>query len=218
VTTALQIFDNDTGQVLRSLGDTDVTNAALASVLAGQMHFGEAYGAWLKLADNDKSAKFKKLGEDLIEKFAAARKFQLAAHVATGVRTSEAEKPVIGQISNGGFEIGVKIKNANLFEWLIAEGAQPQIALSETETHGGKLSLWMIFDTFETALTAAPITSTPATVPAPDWTPLRVKFTVPSDSDGIIIRLVREGCSGPSCPINGSLAFDDISLRRLENR
>ncbi len=258
VTTALQIFDNDTGQVMQSLGDTDVTNAALATVLAGQMHFEEAYTAWSKLADNDKSAKFKKFGENLIDKFSAARKFQLAAQVATSVRSGESETPVIGQISNGGFEAGVKIKNANLFEWQIAEGAQPQIALNETETHGGKLSLWMIFDTFETAafrtvsqtvavvpgaeyefevfyrsdlkttasikweivnaLTTAPIVSTPAAVPSPDWTLLRVKFTVPSDSDGITVRLVREGCSGPSCPINGSMAFDDLSLQRVENR
>ena len=49
VTTALQIFENDTGQVMRSLGDTNVTNAALATALVGQMHFEEAYAAWSKL-------------------------------------------------------------------------------------------------------------------------------------------------------------------------
>ena len=149
VTTALQIFDNDIGQVQRNLGDTDVTNAALASALASQMHFDEAYAAWSKLPDSNKSSKFKKLGENLIEKFAAARKFQLAANVASNISAGESEKPVIGQVSNGGFEAGVKIKDANLFEWQIAEGAQPQIAQSGTDTHGGKLNLWMIFDTFE---------------------------------------------------------------------
>ena len=143
--------------------------------------------------------------------------------------------------------------NAAIFEWQIADGTQPQIALSETETHGGKYSLWMIFNTFETAafrpvsqtvavvpgseyefeafyrsdlktaaaikweivnaLTNAPIAATPPATVSPDWMPLRVKFTIPADSDGITIRLTREGCNGPSCPVSGSLAFDDISLR-----
>lgn len=255
VATALQIFDNDIGQVQRSLGDTEVTNAALATALAGQMHFDEAFAAWSKLPDADKPVKFKTLGEKLIEKFATARKFQFAAAVASAIRTGDAEKPVIGRVTNGGFEYGVKLRNAGLFEWQIAEGAQPQIALSETEVHNGKLSLWMIFNSFESAafrtvsqtvalspgneyefeafytsdlkttasikweivnaLTSAPIASTAAIVATPDWTPLRIKFAMPADSDGIIIRLVREGCGGPSCPITGSLAFDDISLRRL---
>lgn len=257
VTTALQVFDNDVGQVRRSMGDTNVTNAALANVLAAQNHFDEAFTAWSKLPDADKLSKFKKLGEDLIEKFASARKFQPAANVASNVRTNEAEKPAIGQLSNGGFENGVKIRNVALFEWQIAEGPQPQIALSETDTHSGKYSLWLIFNSFETAafrsisqtvavepgaeyefeafyrselkttatikweivnaLTGAPLAATPPATPTPDWTPLRARFTVPSDVDGIIMRLVREGCNGPSCPVNGSLAFDDLSLRRVEN-
>jgi len=255
VTTALQIFDNDIGQVQRSLGDNDVTNASLASALANQMHFDAAFATWSKLSEGGRSTKFKKLSDDLIEKFAAARKFSFAAGVASGMQTGETEKPVVGQISNGGFEAGVKIRNAALFEWQIAEGAQPQIALNETETYGGKYSLWLIFNSFETAvfrsisqtvavvpgteyefeafyksdlkttanikweivnaLTNAPVAATSAAVPAPDWMPLRVRFTLPTDSDGIIIRLIREGCNGPSCPTNGSLAFDDISLRRL---
>ncbi|MBK8465477.1 MAG: hypothetical protein IPL32_06565 [Chloracidobacterium sp.] len=255
VTTALQIFDNDLGQVQRSLGDNDVTNAALAGALANQLQFEAAFTAWSKLSEGDRGTKFKKLGDDLIEKFAAARKFSLAAGVASGMRTNEGEKPTVGQVSNGGFEAGVKIRNAALFEWQIAEGAQPQIALSETETHGGKYSLWLIFNSFETAafrsvsqtvavvpgaeyefeafyrsdlkttasikweivnaLTNAPIAATLAAVPAPDWMPLRVRFMMPADSDGVIVRLVREGCNGPSCPTNGSMAFDDISLRRL---
>ena len=42
----------------------------------------------------------------------------------------------------------------------------------------------------------------------------RLRFTVPANSDGIVIRLVREGC-GQVCTIAGSLWFDDVALRRL---
>jgi hypothetical protein len=59
------------------------------------------------------------------------------------------------------------------------------------------------------------IAGTPYIVPTTDWTSLKARFTVPARTDGIIIRLAREGCAGPSCPMNGKLSFDDISLRRL---
>jgi len=50
---------------------------------------------------------------------------------------------------------------------------------------------------------------------AGDWTTMRARFTVPAVSDGVIIRFVREGCSGPTCPMNGRIFLDDLSLRRL---
>ncbi len=255
ITAALQIFENDIAQVNHALGDTDVINAALAAALAGQMHFDEAFTVWSKLSDADRPTKFKNLADTLIEKFSAARRFQLAAKVAADLRTSESERPVIGQVSNGGFENGVKLRNAPLFEWQIAEGEQPQIGLSEGQPHSGKFCLLISFNSFDAAafrsisqtvpvaagmqyefeafyradlkttaalkwevvnaLTTAPIAASSVLANASEWTPIRVRFTMPSDADGIIIRLVREGCGGPSCPMNGSLWFDDIAIRRI---
>jgi tetratricopeptide (TPR) repeat protein len=43
-----------------------------------------------------------------------------------------------------------------------------------------------------------------------DWAELRVKF-IPEETDGVVIRLVREGC-GPVCPVSGNLWFDDIAV------
>ncbi len=51
--------------------------------------------------------------------------------------------------------------------------------------------------------------------PASDWTALRVRFRSPGDSDGVQLSLVRYGCGSLSCPTNGRLLFDDITLRRL---
>jgi hypothetical protein len=70
---------------------------------------------------------------------------------------------------------------------------------------------WEVAD----ATTTQVITGTPFIPPAPDWTSLKARFTVPPDVDGIIIRLAREGCAGPACQMNGKLSFDDISLKRL---
>lgn len=251
VLTALQIFDGDIEKVLSGLGDTNITNAALAVVLAGQGQFDEAFNAWSKLT----GPKAQQLGETLIGKFAAAKKFQLAARVTSALRNNKSEETIIGRISNGDFENGVKLRNAALFEWQIAEGAQPEIGLGDGQAHSGKYCLLIMFRTFETAafrsisqtaavvpgaeyefevyyrsdvktsaslkweivdaMTTVPIAITPPMAPVADWTGLKTRFSVPADSDGIIIRLVREGCSGPSCPVNGNLSVDDISIRRL---
>ena len=48
-----------------------------------------------------------------------------------------------------------------------------------------------------------------------DWSPLHLKFRSAPNSDGIILRLIRDNC-GPVCPATGSIGFDDISLRRAD--
>ena len=255
VATALQYFNGDLAQVRRVLGDDEVTNAALVTALAGGQRFDEALEAWSKLDAEDKLDKFNKLGETLAGQMAEARKYQLAAQVAADIRAIDAEKPVVGQVGNGGFENGVKLRYADLFEWQIAEGGEPQIGLSEAQKRSGNYALFMVFNAFDTAsfrgvsqivpvvpgaeyeyqlfyrsdlktsailkweiadaATTAPIASTPPMALSADWTSLKAKFIVPSGGDGVVIRLVREGCTGLTCPMTGKAAFDDFSMRRL---
>ena len=59
------------------------------------------------------------------------------------------------------------------------------------------------------------ITATEPVQMAGDWSTLTARFSAPADADGIMLRLVREGCAGPACPVSGRLFFDDISLRQL---
>lgn len=151
VITALQIFDGDLGEIRRALGDNDITNAALAIALAGQNRFDESYDAWSKLASEKKTGEFKKLGETLAGQMAAAKKFQIAARVTADLQTNEADKPLIGQIVNGGFENGIKLRGAGIFEWQIAEGGEPQIGLSDTQKRSGKYGLFILFNSFESA-------------------------------------------------------------------
>ncbi len=253
--TALPMFDGDVASVRRVLGDTPETNAALASVLAAQQKFDDAADAWSKLSPDDRRIRFKPIGDKLIEKLAAEKKFQLAARVTADMAPDGSEKPMTGSVSNGGFENEVKLRNAGLFEWRIAEGQSPQIGLSESEKHSGKHSLLLGFNSTEVAAfrsvsqtvpvvpgaayeleifyrsdlkttatfkweiadaaTGTAIASTPAIAYAADWTTLKGRFTVPANIDGVVIRLTREGCGAGSCPVNGKLSFDDISIKRL---
>ena len=161
---ALQIFDGNIGEARRVLGDSAYTNAALANNLALQKLYDEAYDAWARLDAEDKAAKFKETGQTLQTLFTDAKKFRLAASVKGDLLSDGNEKPAIGQISNGGFESGVKLRDAGIFEWQIVEGAEPQIGLSEALKHSGKYSLWMTFNTFEAAA-FRPVYQTVAVIP-----------------------------------------------------
>lgn len=255
VLTALEMYEGDVATARRALGESEVTHSALASVLAGQKRYAESVDAWSNLANEDKRGNHKTLGDSLTTQLVTAKKILLAARVVADMQDNDANKPSAGAIVNGGFENGVKLRNAGVFEWQIADGIQPQIGLGEGQAHGGKYSLWMIFNTSEStafrsvsqtvpvvpggiyefevfyrsdlktaatfrwevadASAGTTLSATAPLAPAADWTSLRGKFTAPAGSDGVVVRLAREGCGGPLCPVNGKLSFDDISIRRL---
>ncbi len=49
-----------------------------------------------------------------------------------------------------------------------------------------------------------------------DWASMRATFTVPTGTDGIILRFIRTGCGTTgACPVSGRMSFDDLSLKQL---
>lgn len=69
---------------------------------------------------------------------------------------------------------------------------------------------WEVLD----AVDSKPLASTQVLGDRSDWTELRSEFTVPSNSEGIVIRLVRTGCASTVCPISGKVWFDDVVISR----
>lgn len=59
-----------------------------------------------------------------------------------------------------------------------------------------------------------PLARTAAIASAADWTQFRAEFTVPPTSDGVTVRLVRDGCTSSVCPISGKLWLDDLSITK----
>lgn len=59
------------------------------------------------------------------------------------------------------------------------------------------------------------IASTDQMSPVAEWTAMSVRFKGPSGCDAVIIRLNREGCAGPTCPMSGKVSLDEFSLVRL---
>jgi tetratricopeptide (TPR) repeat protein len=147
---ALQANDGNADAARNVLGDTPATNAALADVLASQRKFGEAYDAWSRIPPEDRQLKFKEIGQRLLTWTNEARQVRIAAAIDGDLSPAQ-ERPQVGQISNGSFENGLKLRNAGIFEWRIGEGGEPQIGLSESVKRSGRYSLFMTFDSFQAA-------------------------------------------------------------------
>lgn len=255
VSIALQIFEGNVGEVQRILGEGEAVNAALTTALSAAERYEDAVAAWAKIEKPVMQTSQKPLGEKLIERLIAAKRFRLAASVTSDLAEQDSDKATIGEISNGGFEAGIKQQKAKLFEWQIQDGKEPQIGLSESQKRSGKLGLMMIFNSFDAsefrtisqtiavepgkaydfegfyrsdlkaaaalkiefvdAANSVIIAATPPLALAGDWATLRTRINVPQNTDGIIVRLARENCSGAACRITGRLSFDDFSLRHL---
>jgi len=59
------------------------------------------------------------------------------------------------------------------------------------------------------------IASTPVVPMVSPWTDVSIDFTVPAGLEGVVIKLVRDGCSTQICPIYGKVWFDDVKLSAL---
>lgn len=251
--TALQIFDGDVRKALVELGETDATNAALQVALIKAGRFDDAVEAWSRISDEGKRTKYRQATDKLAGDLTAAKRFGLAARIFAALNGSEPSAQ--GKLSNGGFEGGVKMRDAPLFEWQIADGGSPQIGLTKDRPYAGENALVFVFSSFETAAfrsvsqmvlvesgatyeldgfyrsdvktaaslrweigdatTTGTIARTDALAVAGSWTPFSIKFSAPMGAEAVIVRFTRDGCTGGSCPTNGTIAFDDITIKKL---
>jgi hypothetical protein len=146
--TAWQLFDGDLGQVHAALSDSPRLNAALASILAKENRFDEALAIWSKLPPAGRSGDLKETGKLLMNLLTAAKRYRDLSRVSGDVLGGP-DTFLVGQISNGGFEEGLKTQDASVFEWQIAAGQQPQIALTNGQKRTGNNSLVLIFNSTE---------------------------------------------------------------------
>ena len=146
---AMQIFENDAAAVRNALGNTPAIDSALASSLAAQERFNEAFETWDSMPAEAKKGVFKETTEALYGQFMAAGKFRFAMAVYAALHEGEGEVPAVATIGNGSFEGGIKPSGAKAFEWQIGEGDRPQIALAGDQKHSGNQSLLIIFNTTE---------------------------------------------------------------------
>lgn len=147
ITTAWQIFDGDLAAVRQHIGDAPNLNAALAVFLAKAKRFDEALEIWNRLSPEEKKTNLKSDGENLFGEMLAGKKYRDARRVQQSFDDQpEAERFAPGKIFNGGFETEVMREKAGIFDWRIADGAQPQIGFDDAQRHGGNRSLVIIYN------------------------------------------------------------------------
>lgn len=145
VNVAWQYFDADVQVISQKIGDSIPIKSALSAFLAGQQRFDEAFVLWNTLSPEDKKTNFKAEGEALLLNLIGAKKYRDALSVQSQISETAGEPFALGKIHNSGFEADVKIANAGLFEWSIADGQQPQILFDATQKHQGDRSLVIVF-------------------------------------------------------------------------
>ncbi len=150
-TTAMALFDGRSESARQALGNSGAVNAALTMFALGRKQTDEAVADWNQIPADEKRKKFSDTGRTLSTRLAEAGQFRSAVAVARDVWDEPDAGPSVGRLLNGDFESPVRLKNARTFDWQIAAGAEPQIAVTDTQKHGGSLSLYMIFSALEAA-------------------------------------------------------------------
>lgn len=146
VAIAWQIFDGDLGRLRQNIGDSSKINAALASYLLKQEQFDEAFGAWNALPVEERKNVFRERGEELYNRMITAGKYHHALKIWADIAQADNKSYKIGQITDGGFEVNEKQEKKSVFDWQIAEGAQPLIGVDPETVRGGALSRRIIFN------------------------------------------------------------------------
>lgn len=147
VNTAWQIFDGDIATVRRHLGDSANINFAFASFLAKQKRYAEAVQIWNDLPTESKKTIYKTDGEQLLAEMLAAKRYREALRIEQSVNDKPATANfALGKIYNGDFETPLARGKTSVFDWQIADGAQPQIGPNGEQKHGGNTSLFFIFN------------------------------------------------------------------------
>lgn len=144
VAIAWEFLDGDLTRVRQAIGDLPGINAALASYLAKQKKFDEAFTVWDALPLDEKRNTYRSNAETFYAQLLEAKKYRDAGRIYSEVFAAQGEGPTPGQITNGGFEAPLKPTGAPVFEWQVADSLQPQIGQDTGQKHGGGRSLVMI--------------------------------------------------------------------------
>ena len=139
---AQSVAKDDFTALEQIVGNAVAVRSALVVYLRQNKQFEAARSVWQELPDTDR----RELGNDLATALLAAKKYRLALPIYQLQAATDAEKPSLGQFTNGGFENEMAASNANPFGWQIADGTQPQIAPYSSTRHGGERSLIVYFN------------------------------------------------------------------------
>lgn len=142
VTAASQYFEGDPVQIRSALGNLPSVLASYSQTLSLNKQFSEALDIWRQLTPEERQVNLE-TGGRVMTRMIESKEFASALRLANLL--DDPPKYDVGRIFDGGFESGISMQNARAFEWRIADGTQPQIALTDGQRRSGAYSLLIIF-------------------------------------------------------------------------
>lgn len=146
VNAAMLALDGNVEQVSSALGASPTAAAELAKYLVNEGRFEEGVSVWERIPHSDMGDKLSEAGKALRAKLIAAGRYRDAVKVTASMEPDEQKRPIIGTITNGGFESGVESQNADVFDWRVGQ-PYPVYGLSDSQPNEGKYSLLVRFPT-----------------------------------------------------------------------
>lgn len=143
ISAALLVFDGNIDRSVEAVGAGPTTFAEASKYLVAQKNFNEAAEVWKRIPVADARGSLREVGTQVMNKLIEGKQFRLATLVAASIAEDDARSPKIGEVSNGGFELGADDKG--YFDWKIGAGAYPQIALTDSRVKEGKYCIFMQF-------------------------------------------------------------------------
>ena len=145
VRSALQALDGELAQIGNAIGDGPEIRAALITELTRAKRLDEAFRIWKNISPHEQTGPLAEASGTLLAELITAKKFAEAFEIELARQGRDPQTPA-GTLANGGFEDEIKSRGASIFEWQIADGAQPQIVISDGQKHGGARSLLIVFN------------------------------------------------------------------------
>jgi len=145
IATAWTIFDGDTSQIRKNIGDSAKLNAFLAVFLLNQNRFDDAFSTWNSISGVAKSEAYRTQSEEIYNRFLSAGKYRYAKKIKAAL-DGLGDADVFGKITSGGFDNNVRQEKSDFFDWQFGAGAQPLIGYDDKIKRSGDLSLVIIFN------------------------------------------------------------------------
>lgn len=136
----------DVAKVKSIFGDSPRSLVAIAQHFVLEKRFQEAHEVWLEVPADVRRSMFRDQAASMASVAVASNRYRFASTLLEDAGQSFGKQ---GSVNDGGFENGVKARGALVFEWQIADGSEPQIAISSSVKKSGANSLLLQFNTME---------------------------------------------------------------------
>lgn len=143
---ATRVYGADLAALKKAVARSPATQAELALYLVGRARVDDALQVWNALSAGEKKEQ-SAAGKAIIKALAEAKRYRAANGIYRNLAGDGANAPVIGQLTNGGFEKDAGANDATIFDWQIrSTPPQASVAFDALNRHGSGRSLRVVFN------------------------------------------------------------------------